>query len=208
MGEPKDLRLRGEIEVEVRDKDGELIHFHKEEAHSWLVNFLHWLRAFFYQQVGVAAGGTETVTDTSGASQSIVYGSTTGANAFFGVRAPAGDDSYGLIMGMGSLSVIPEDYQLAAKISEGTGVNQMNYGGVTVEALTSITNGYQFRVIRTATNNSGGAITVSEIGIVAELWEVGGTRIFMLVARDVLTTSVSVPAGSTITVRYIISFTV
>lgn len=204
-GKPeKQLTIKARIELEVRDNDGKLIHKHSEESHSWVSNFLKALR-------GLVVGGlrskavTLTATDGSTFSYPNLYSQD---YQILDVNAGAGAVSYGLLLGIGTAAVSPDDYNLATKITNGTGTNQMNYGGTTIEGLTAITDGYQFRIIRTATNNSGAAITVSEIGLVARTRNATNVYYYFLIARDVLATPVTVNDGQTLTVRYIISFTV
>jgi hypothetical protein len=77
----------------------------------------------------------------------------------------------------------------------------MSYGTSTVEALTKDTT-WQFRVVRTFTNNSGATITVREVGLFIQ---VNTPTKQVMLARDVITSPINVPAGSTLTMRYIIS---
>jgi uncharacterized membrane protein YczE len=68
-----------------------------------------------------------------------------------------------------------------------------------------------FRVIRTFTNNTSSPITVYEIGLaIANAYNIGGTTIYtyyFLIARDVLSSPQTIPAGATLTVRYIFKVT-
>jgi len=203
-----ELKLDGEIEVEVRDKNGKLLKYHKQKMHSWVGNFIKVIRACF--GMGDLADNIENVTLVDGSTRGFPgMDSDTDARwqRTLKVTAGTGNDNFGLLFGLSDTPVTRDDYNLKEKITEGTGNNQMNYGTVTLETMQEIENGYLFRIIRSATNNSPSDITVKEIGLFVEHYPYSGPYYFML-ARDVLASPVTVPVGSTITVRYIVRLTV
>jgi hypothetical protein len=193
------------IEYEVRDKDGKLQSKGKLPAKSWVGNIIGLLSSLIYGgtcptsgSVGYPYTSRADMTETGGTSQGITIwgnGVVVGGNAGIGV------DSYGILIGSSDTPVAIGQYNLVSKIAHGTGSGQMSYGTSTVEALTKDTT-WQFRVVRTFTNNSGATITVREIGLFIQV--TNPTRQVMLV-RDVPTSPINVPAGSTLTLRYIIS---
>jgi len=200
----RSLSIKTEIEIEVRDKNGKLIEYKRFPSHSWVKNFLAALRGLF-------AGGltyeVDQIRDLDGVPHSYPAMSSTYLRILVAVGG-AGQDNKGILFGTGDTPVTPDDYDLASRILEGTGSNQMNYGNTTLEEITAITNGYQFRIVRTATNNSGASITVKEIGLAANYAHKSDGEVYFLLARDVLPSAITVSNGSTLTVRYIISFTV
>jgi len=201
------LSISGEIELEVRDKNGKLIHFHKEPAKCFVANFAHWLRAFFGNSVGNVVSD-EPVVDTDGVDQAILHDVTMRPDHFGGCCAPIGNSTYGLVVGGGSTPPTPDDYKLGAQYVEGTEINQFTHGATTVEAVSTTTTQSVFRVVRTFTNNYTASQTVYEVGIYMAIEGQAGTWIYICIARDVLATPTTVPAGSTLTVRYVLTFTV
>jgi hypothetical protein len=193
------------IEYEVRDKNGKLLSRGKLPAKSWVGNIIGLLSSLIYGGTCPSTGGAgypysarADMTATDGASQGItIYG----ISVIVGGNAGAGIDTYGILIGSSDTPVAIGQYILGSKIAHGTSSGQMSYGTTTVEALTKDTT-WQFRVVRTFTNNSGATITVRELGLFIQV--TNPTKQVML-ARDVLPSPVTVPNGSTLTVRYIIS---
>jgi hypothetical protein len=94
---------------------------------------------------------------------------------------------------------------LGALIGHGTGSGQLSYGATVVESLTKNSVWY-FRIIRTFTNNSGATVTVREVGLYVRLGLATSPYYYScMLARDVPTPPITVPNGSTLTLRYIIS---
>jgi len=195
--------------VEVRDKNGDLIHKQQGESRSLLKNFMQWLRGFFKTgPIGAVHPSDIPVVDTGGVTRNIWTDSTTityankDASYVGSFNAPDDNDSFGILVGSGDVAVTPDDYQLASKIAHGTGTNQLDYGTHTVEDVAVDGNTVSFRFSRTFTNLSGASVTVKELGITLQCWATGDTTINVLILRDVLSSPVSVPDGATLTVRY------
>jgi len=182
---------RAYIEIEVRDKNGKIIHRHRQPARSWVKNFMKILR-------GALAYANISVTKQDGSSYTI--GSDTSIGSTLGATAGSGADAGGIMVGNGSKAFDVEDYCLESKIPHGNEAGKLAYGEVTVESLVDDGQKLYFRVIRTFTNNSGGDITVSEVGLATI------HVAHPLIARDLLETPVTVPNGGTLTVRYIIQY--
>jgi hypothetical protein len=198
------------IELEVKDREGRLLRRKKMRAQSWVGNVVGLLSC-------ILSGGTTAadyvnlyplttrtdMVDTGGSARGL-YISIQKAVLRLGAAADSGVDAYGILVGTGSTPVAIGQYNLVAKITHGTGAGQLSYGATTVEAMVKDTTWY-FRVVRTFTNNSGADITVYEIGLFAQLpYGTTSYAAFML-ARDVISDGILVPAGATLTVRYIIS---
>jgi hypothetical protein len=195
------------IEYEVRDKNGKLIEKGKFPAKSWVGNIVGLLSAIISTWTGVgsyyAASTRSDLTDISGTARSILLG--TGGSVTLGGCAPAGDTSAGIVVGSSDTPVSLSQYSLGALIPHGTGSGQLTYGTTNVETLSKDTT-WLFRVVRTFTNGSGASVTVREIGLYVRLG-MGASPYYYscMFARDVPTSAISVPAGSTLTIRYIIS---
>jgi hypothetical protein len=199
MGKPN-LKLM--LELEVRDKNGKLLEKRSRTCHSFLKNFAWFVYAFF-------AATNVTRTNTGGGSATF-YGSRavtiTGENSPMKCNAASADDSFGIQVGSGTTPVSRDDYALATKISHGTAAGQLAYGTMTIETVNGTPPESQFRIIRTFSNSTADAITVYEIGLaISNRWADVETK--FLIARDVLSAPVTVPAGATLTIRYIFKVT-
>lgn len=136
------------------DKDGKvLIHGEEKEANSYVIAFLDDMARQMGQQ-------TLSIKDTGNSSRSI--GPSVYVQACTG---SAGITAYGLVFGTGSAVVALTDYALQALIAHGTGSGQLSYGSTTANAPTTSGTTRRFTVVRSVTNNSGGTITVNEVGI-------------------------------------------
>jgi hypothetical protein len=192
------------VEFEVRNKDGKLIQKGKFPAKSWVGNIIRLLNALWKTWTNVTAALSKYVystpsvlLDTTNTARSLgLYADSSGT---FGGAAPAGDTSAGILVGTSDTPVSLAQTNLLGLIANGTGSGQLSYGATVVEDLTIDTT-YYFKIIRTFTNNSGASITVRELGLFLKPREIS----FMF-ARDVPTSPITVPAGSTLTLRYIIS---
>jgi hypothetical protein len=191
------------IEYEVRDKDGKLIQKGKFPAKSWVGNIIRLLNTLW--NVWSAANYASkyyiytpsVLLDTTNTTRALgLFGDTSGT---FGGKAPAGDTSAGILVGTSDTPVSLAQTNLLGLIANGTGSGQLSYGATVVEDLIIDTT-YYFRIIRTFTNNSGASITVREIGLFLRPREYS----FMF-ARDVPPSPITIPNGSTLTLRYIIS---
>jgi len=192
------------LELEVRDKNGKLIKKHRQVMGGWVKNWMSFMRAIYRCQFVTGTVPTdEVIKDTGGAERTIFSTSSTYVYVFHSFRAPTGIDTYGIQTGIGITPVAPTDYTLAGKITHGTGAGQLQYGEITIDSVIVSDNKSSVKVIRTFSNGSGATITVKEIGIVYTGFDSGAIQRFFLIARDVLTTPIDVPIGSTLTVRYI-----
>jgi hypothetical protein len=201
-GMDKGIMFKAWIEIEVRDKEGRLIKEHKQPMRSFVENFMRALRGLFYSN---ATSGVETVITIDGVS--MTYPQIYVGYEIIKVRAPAGDDTYGILVGSGTAPPTPSDHNLVTKIPNGTEAGQLSYGETSLDPINVTGNNIILRIIRTFTNNSGASITVSEVGLAAQTRHQSlGYKTF-LIARDVLTSSINVPDGSTLTVRYVIQVT-
>jgi len=214
MSKGKNTNLQLKIELEVKDRNGKTIIKKTQVSRSLLKNFLAFLRTSF--SVVVNASTTYvTLKDTSGVNKNFYVCLYLTSVSLPVVHTPmptlagGNNPTYGIQIGRGDTAVTRDDYQLALLIAEGTGVNQMNYGAMTVENVDGTPPQTMFRLIRVITNNSAATITVKEIGLVmGNSYYDGITQIvYLMIARDVLTSPIDVPVGSTLTVRYIFSVT-
>jgi len=180
------------IEVEVRDKDGNIIHYHRQKARTWVKNFFNLLWYGFKNMQATLQKQDGSTT-------------TTGTVTFYtvmSVMATSGDANYGILVGMGTKTWSFDDYKLDNKIAHGTSIGQLQYGAVSIEDMVVESNRIYFRIVRTFTNVSGSSITVSEVALATYL-----SSSYPVIARDLLNPPVTVPNQATLTVRYIIQMT-
>lgn len=144
------------------------------------------------------AGVNCSFTDTGNTLRSSV-GSTNDLDA----RAAAATVTYGIIVGLGSNAVTLSDFALQTPVAEGVGLNQLNYGAVTVGTSVVAAPLCGFVVARTATNNSALGITVTESAIYVRM---GATPWFACIVRDVFG-GLLVAVGGTITVNWTLQVT-
>jgi len=189
------------VEFEVRDKDGKLIQKGKFPAKSWVGNIIRLLNALWKVWTSPSAYSKYIYTtlsvllDTTNTARPLkLYADSSG---YYGGVAPAGDTSAGILVGTSDTPVSLAQTNLLGLIAHGTGSGQLSYGATVVEDLTIDTT-YYFKIIRTFTNNSGASITVREIGLFLKPNEYS----FMF-ARDVPASAITIPNGSTLTLRYI-----
>jgi len=195
--------LQLHAELEVRDKYGKLITRRRFKSKSLLKNFAMALRGLMY---GIINEKCDTLKDTGGINRT--YPDGTMSYPIFKTQAPVNIDAYGIQVGVGTQAVIRDDYMLATKCSHGSGVDQFMYGAVALESVDGTPPVSQWRIIRTFSNNSGATITVNEMGLVFNAFQVTGSlNIYVMIARDKLVTGVDVANGQTLTVRYIFSVT-
>jgi len=111
----------------------------------------------------------------------------------------------GIQIGTGTTLPSPSDTALTNPIANGTGSGQMSYPSSPIFGTVKISgNTSSFTVQSTITNNSGTSITVTEVGL-----NCGTGYYFMqgLLAHDLLSSPVTVPNGTAITITYTISVT-
>lgn len=197
------------IEYEVRDKDGRLLKKGRKESQTWVGNLVALLRAIIATYVTGSGNYYGILTpadlvDTSNTARPVALaGFSTGI--YLGGRAPEGDTSAGILVGTSDTPVALDQFNLINLIAHGSSSGQLYYGATNVEAITKGASWF-FRVVRTFTNNSGGTITVREVGLFVKLgYNVSPGYYTCILARDVIPGGISIPNGSTLTFRYVIT---
>jgi len=209
--------MHAEIEIEVRDKNGKLITKKRMRSHSFVKNFLAWLRRLWKTQEVVSGQLTSFATaispveplDTGGVARGVPQGRWVGAtlppDIFFArIDAGAGEADSGIRVGTGTDVPTVDDVQLSVPILHGSGAGQLSHGATSLDVLGVSGGEVSLKIIRTFTNNSGATITVKELGLHQKSLYTGTTHCTFMLARDVLVAPVDVPNGSTLTVRYIL----
>jgi len=181
--------IGGEIEIIVYDKDKNILQHIKKPMDSFTQNMKRWMCDVLNSE-----GYTSwNVVDTGGSNRNI---SVSSSNFIASMNAPTGDDNYGILVGSSDIAFDVAQYNLGSKIPNGNGTGQIGYQGVTVYQDMPNQKTWQ----RAFVNTSGGDITVREIGFAVKA---GITTLYsILLARDVLSTPVTVPNYGTLVIRY------
>lgn len=159
-------------------------------------NFMKWL----YTAMFLDGSESLAMIDITGTSRAITWASTTRCQ----VDGPAGNTNYGIVAGTGTNAVTMTDYALQTLIAHGTGAGQLSYGAVTFTGPTTSGKTRYFEFQRALTNNSGGTITVNEIGVYVYPTS---TAYYYMYLRDVLGSGVVVNNGQVLTIKYRVSVT-
>jgi hypothetical protein len=181
--------IGGEVEIIVYDKDKNIIQHIKKPMDSFVQNMKRWM----CDTLNSENYPTWNFVDTGGNNRTAYFASSSYAVS---MNAPTGDDNYGILVGSSDVAFDTAQYNLGSKIQNGSGTGQIGYQGVTVYQDQPNQRTWQ----RAFVNTSGGDITVREIGFAIKV--VTTATYYALLARDVLSTPVTVPNYGTLVVRY------
>jgi hypothetical protein len=188
----------------VKDEDGKVINVHRQRSHSPTSNFIRLLLPYTWYSI---TGQQITVTNINGSSNSwapyrgqVSYPNT--AN-----NAP----SYVLMIqvGTGTQSNLSSVTHLAAPVGNGSGPGELIYGTPAVSTnITASGSSAYFYVSQSVINNSGASITITEIGLVTQIWVNGpgcGYSVNfgpVLMWYDVLSSAITIPNGGSAVIYY------
>jgi len=188
------------VEFIVKDKDGNVINRHVQEAKSFLPNYMKWLLSI----LGVKS---MPIIDLNNNVVNILASQHTGVSGYavHHILANPTQDQTGIRVGSSNQPVSPLDYNLIQFIPHGTITNRLQYGQCTTDDNILLQgNESSFIASRTFTNSSGSGVTVGEAGVVMYS-SIGGTNqyeAFFLIARDAISSPLIIPDAATLTVRY------
>jgi len=192
---PKPL-LTARYRVVVRDAKGKIKYIEEAPSKSFILNFLYvWWLCF-----NLNTTDSVSVTSSSGAQTTMTLIQPMGwYNWYDGPSAPYS----GIQVGSGTSSPSASSPYLESLITSGTGSGQLSYGSDIVTSPSISSNPATLQISKTFTNNSGGTVTVGEIGLAMQLRNDNTSQYqAALMVHDVLSSAVSVPNGGTITVTY------
>jgi len=187
----------------------------KQEMKSFIKNFVLYLNSKISNKA-------VTIIDTSGNSREVNFG--TFRHKFYTryewvnleiqeqCDAPENDITYGILVGSGTAPVSPDDYTL----SELIGSDKLSYGSCLTSQVTVENNVIKFTYARPIVNMSSDVVTINETGIVMKIkrFITSDNRVryseefYMLIARDVLDTSISLNPNEGANVIYTIKVSV
>lgn len=202
------------ITLEVFDKNGKLIQRHRQRSHSWVRNAYNML---FSELAGKNAAddtfgaGKLNIKDTGdvvkyGAYPIALHTTQSVDTTSFGYRAPAADDTKGILVGSGTNAESFEDFFLQTQIAEGTGADQLNHVASEAHAITYADTTLTNTLIRYFNNNSGGNVLVNEVALCMRGYAQGALNTWMN-SRDKLGSTVTVPDTGQLKVTYTIQLT-
>jgi len=164
----------------------------KQKCYSYVINCIDILR------VHIGQVSTAGIVDTGGTSRTV------GTNTLvLGVTSAAANNAYGIQLGTGTTAVAITQTAMVTLIAEGAAATQLNYGATSVSASATVGTTRRFTVARTVTNNSGGTITIQEVGLV---WRADASAWNFLAERSLSTQAILNLASATAT--YTIGVTV
>ena len=205
-------------ELEVKDSHGKVIQHLKQRSHSWVRNAYNMMFCYLAGKDldnGSFGAGYLSVKDINGAVQSgggpVCLGQGVSVDTTsWGYRGPAGNDSYGILVGSG---INPEDFEshtLHSKISNGTGAGQLTYveseGHVITWNPGTLT--MKNELARYFNNNSGGDVDVNEVALSLRGYRPGSSVPYnYMTSRDRLVATVTVPNTGQLKVTYTVQLT-
>lgn len=197
---------------EVRNRDGRVVRERRQPSHSWV----RWLYNHMFTQVGcIAIAGADglNLVKTDGADLSnpggnlYTYRPGAGTYPAEGLEAPMGEDTYGIVVGTGSVAESFEDHALGSKIANGTGAGQLSHIAAEDYAVSTVGTTWSVEHARYFNNNSGAAITVNEVGLYAHTACYMGGGGTVMICRDLISGGVEVPDTGQLKVTYTVQLT-
>ncbi len=214
----KELRIpipEAFLTLEVFDKDGRLIQRHRQRSHSWTRNAYNALfsnLASANLDDSTFGAGYLSGKDTGGV---VVYGvrgayiaSITYESTLAGFRAAAAEDEWGILVGSGENAESFEDYVLQTQITEGTGAGEINYATSEAVDKSYADTTWTHALVRYFNNNTGANRLINEVALVGSYSRFGGgIDAKILLSRDKLASTVTVPDTGQLKVTYNIELT-
>lgn len=181
------MNLKLMINIKDIDKNGKVIREKEFEANSLVKGFI----ALLCAQTNMASPSVQTTDSNS---------STFNDDARnFRFESAAGSIAPGIVVGTGTNAVDIDDYKLQTIVAHGVGAGQLQY------AIMELATGYTvsgsdayFEIRRAVNNNSGGDITINEIG----LYSLGYDGYVVCIDRTLSTTTVTNGNGKVITYKF------
>jgi len=200
------------LTVVVRDSEGKVVKVHRQRSHSPTANFIGLMLPLTYF---VATGNSYTIKTTGGSTYSYQPLNNNNSPCISYPNSAHSFPSYIVMIqvGSGQQSNPYTAYSLAAPIANGSGTGQLVYGQPMIPSNITVSGSSAYFAISQAfSNNSGGTVTITEVGIVTQIVlaaSVNSSSSFsgnILMWYDVLSSPISVPNGGSVTIYY--TFTV
>lgn len=112
----------------------------------------------------------------------------------------------GVFVGTGLTAVDRDDIDIEIVIAHGNGAGQLEHIPGVVTKTVSITGGYETQCEKTFNNNSGGDITINEVGLVGLYESTLGLLKQALILHDRISPGHAVVNGGSVIVRYFLDW--
>ncbi|MBA7677972.1 hypothetical protein ES703_86239 [subsurface metagenome] len=222
--------LTAKLILERFSKDGRLLERREQPSRSFLFQFIELLYVAHAQILSGAPYSMQDITNTARDIDSEHSVSSHNSKATLKIGASGGDSGnlchsginpgaavqqntlegqlIGIVVGTGVGAVIPADFALGTQIAHGRGGGELEYGGCELLNIVFVNPNGEFTIRRYFTNNSGGGITVEEVGIysVGVNYSTSGAWPFCI-ARD-LTGGIAVADTEILRATYVPQITV
>jgi len=194
----------------VRDSKGRVVNIHRQRSHSPTANFIYLLLPYNYNSsftlTNINGGTCSYQPYPNMSTYNIIYPNANVSHTPPGYLAM-------IQVGSGSQSNTFSATRLAAPIANGTGTGQLVYASISVASnvVVSGSSAY-FQMSQAYSNVTSGAITITEVGIVVQIYTCSAAQSSptncgqLLVWYDVLSSPISVPANGSFAIYY--TFTV
>jgi len=192
---PKPL-LTARYRVVVRDEKGRVKRIEEAPSKSFILNLLY----LWWLALNLNTSDSLSMVTYYGSPYAYPLSQPVGWWAFDNEESYSGEQ-----VGSGTSSPSASSPYLESLILNGTGSGQLSYGSSIVTSPSLSSNPGTMTVTKTFTNNSGGTVTVGEIGLATHISLVSTASSTMnaaLIIHDVLPSVANVPNGGTITVTY------
>jgi len=155
-------------------ENGKVISRSERVSQSFVKNFLILLRSvFLYQAQDVV--DVEGNTRTTGAKHCVSWGKSSGhAVTMCGygglqVKAPEGNDTYGIVAGLHNIPVTADDYKLWEKIPHGSEDGKLYYRACNVSEAGVVGNKINLTISREFVNYGSVNVEVGEVGLIVNI---------------------------------------
>jgi len=200
--------FRAYLTIVVKDSEGKVVKVHRQRSHSPTANFIGLMIPLTYFNV---TGNSYTIETTGGSTYNYKPAINVSAQCISYPNSAYNYPSYIVMIqvGSGQQSNPYTAYSLAAPIANGSGQGQLVYGQPSVPSNITVSGSSAYFIIsQTFNNSSGSAITITEVGIVVNIQTISSNGANstnfgnVLVWYDVLSSSISVPNGGSVTIYY------
>lgn len=199
------------IMLEVLDPSGEVLEKYKSKSNSWVRNAYNVITQQFlpcssYQGSSTYGAGSQAGKNLAGTTRRTagLFAAPVTATMAGNAYNNAADSTVGILVGTSNTAESFDHYGLQAIIAHGSSTGQLMYAAMSEPTTTydSGTKKWTGTAIRTFSNSSGATITVKEVGDARRVAIGAASGEIALFSRDVLSTAIDVPSGSTLRVTY------
>lgn len=165
-----------------------------------------WTQALSTHMGFSTSSGHQTLLDVTNVARTTLA---TGTNGTMIYRTDGGVNAVdkGIVCGTGTGAVAQTDYALGTLINAGNGAGQLAYAAQGTNAISSSGTSRLITLTRAVTNNSGGAINVTEVGLYCYIQDSGNNQRTHMLCRDLLSFTVGIGATKTVTYTITVALT-